>query len=101
RLASFAGYSLPPTVMDAMLFLLPRFSLSSHRVVENTQRVWELWSPNSSKNAYYPGVQETGSRFGKSLHSSMRRYDGHEGRFDPTISPQHYDKDRPWLGFIQ
>ncbi|KAF9542451.1 hypothetical protein CPC08DRAFT_802033 [Agrocybe pediades] len=101
RLASFAGYVLPPTVVDAMLFYLPRFSLCSHRVVESFQRSWELWSPNSSRVAYYPGAREMFARFGRSLHASMRRYDGHEGRFDPTISPQHYDKDRPWLGFIQ
>ncbi|KAF9537976.1 hypothetical protein CPC08DRAFT_771197 [Agrocybe pediades] len=101
RLASFAGYILPPTVVDAMLFFLPRFSLCSHRVVESFQRAWELWSLNSSRTVYYPGVQQIYSRFGQSLHASRRRYDGHEGRFDSTISPQHYDKNRPWLGFIQ
>ncbi|KAF9541393.1 hypothetical protein CPC08DRAFT_730812 [Agrocybe pediades] len=101
RLASFAGYMLPPTVVDAMLFFLPRFTLSSYRIVEHLQRSWELWSPNSSRLTFYPGAQKFGTRFAKSLPTSMRRYDGHEGRFDPTISPQHFDKERPWLGFIQ
>ncbi|KAF9544441.1 hypothetical protein CPC08DRAFT_799658 [Agrocybe pediades] len=101
RLASFAGYVLPPTVVDAMLFLLPCFTLCSHRIVENFQRSWELWSPNSTRSVFYPGAQEFGTRFGRSLSVSMRRYDGHEGRFDPTVSPQHFDKGRPWLGFIQ
>ncbi|KAF9542390.1 hypothetical protein CPC08DRAFT_730638, partial [Agrocybe pediades] len=101
RLASFAGYVFPPVVVDAMLFTLPRFSLSSHRIVECFQRSWELWSPNSSRYTFYPGVQEFGTRFGRSLPASMRRYDGHDGRFDPTVSPQHFDKERPWLAFIQ
>ncbi|KAF9538999.1 hypothetical protein CPC08DRAFT_771039 [Agrocybe pediades] len=100
-LASFAGYVLSPTVIDAMLFLLPRFALSSQRVVESLQRSWELWSPNSSRHVFYPGAQEFGTRFGQSIHASMHRYDGHEGRFDPTVTPQHFNKGRPWLGFIQ
>ncbi|KAF9536432.1 hypothetical protein CPC08DRAFT_771571 [Agrocybe pediades] len=101
RLASFTGYVLPPVVIVAMLFVLPRFTLSSHRIVESFQCSWELWSPNSSRQMFYPGAQEFGTRFGRSLHASMRRYDRHEGQFDPTVTPQHFDKDRPWLGFIQ
>ncbi|KAF9541310.1 hypothetical protein CPC08DRAFT_770635 [Agrocybe pediades] len=101
RLASFAGYMLPPTVVDAMLFFLPCFTLSSYRIVEHLQCSWELWSPNSSRSSFYPGARKFGTRFAKSLPASMRRYDGHEGRFDPTVSPQHFDKDRPWLGFVQ
>jgi hypothetical protein len=30
----------------------------------------------------------------------QRRFDGHLGRFDPTVSPQHYLPSRPWLAFI-
>ncbi|KAF4614902.1 hypothetical protein D9613_005607 [Agrocybe pediades] len=101
RLASFAGYSLPPTVLDAMLFLLPKFTLGAYRIVEGFQRIWELWSPNDERTVYYPGARQPGSKLGLSLPPAERRYDGHLGRYDPTMSPQLYDKGKPWLGFIQ
>ncbi|KAF9552100.1 hypothetical protein CPC08DRAFT_728886 [Agrocybe pediades] len=100
RLMSFAGYTLPPVVLDAMLFYLPCFVLCAYRVVECFSRVWEVWSPNDRRSVFYPGVRNTNIKLGLSLPPGMRRYDGHLGRFDPTVSPQAYDKNKPWLGFI-
>ncbi|KAF9547921.1 hypothetical protein CPC08DRAFT_648601, partial [Agrocybe pediades] len=100
RLMSFAGYTLPPVVLDAMLFYLPCFALCAYRVVECFSRVWEIWSPNDHRSAFYPGVRDTNVKLGLSLPAGMRRCDGHLGRFDPTVSPQAYDKSKPWLGFV-
>ncbi|KAF8193232.1 hypothetical protein K438DRAFT_1761939 [Mycena galopus ATCC 62051] len=46
-------------------------------------------------DAFQWRLPDSGSRFGRE-----RRYDGHLGKFDPTVTPQYYDKKRPWLAFI-
>ena len=100
RLESFAGYHTLPTVHDPMHFYLPRFTLRATRFVHAGERLWELWSPNSQRFAFYPGVSKPNLRFGKDVDLELRRADGHLGRFDPTVSPQHFDQTRPWLGYI-
>ncbi|KAF8239857.1 hypothetical protein L208DRAFT_1235734, partial [Tricholoma matsutake] len=54
--------------------------------------VWELWSPNSAQVMFYPGVPPTGFQ--------LRRYDGHLGRYDSTVSPQLLSAQHPWHRFI-
>lgn len=51
--------------------------------------------------AYYPGLRHSAASFGTDLPPSARRSDGHLGRFDYMVSPQHHNVDRPWLGFIR
>lgn len=101
RVRAFAGYWSAPATYDPLDFYLPEFSVLSHRVVLLRDRLWELWSPNAKEHAYYPGIQAPGAKQGTDLPSHLRRSDGHLGRFDYTVSPQHFDPSRPWLGFIR
>ncbi|KAF8951229.1 hypothetical protein BDZ97DRAFT_1932663 [Flammula alnicola] len=101
RLLSYAGYLFPPVMLDALCFFLPPFQMVSSRVVLWKKRVWEFWSPNSPRMPYYPGVRDPQMNFGHNQPPHLRRCDGHLGRFDPTVSPQHFDPARPWQGFIR
>ncbi|PPQ75596.1 hypothetical protein CVT26_001659 [Gymnopilus dilepis] len=100
RLCSFSGYSALPTTFGAMHFYLPKFNVVSRRTVQVKEKLWELWSPNSRQSEFYPGLADL-SKDLEGLPAHLRRSDGHLGRFDPTMSPQHYDASRPWLGFIR
>ena len=100
RLKSMAGYASLPTVDDALAYVLPPFSLASRRLVQVGQRLWELWSPNSDRVEYYPGVPEPDFSF-EEEDSRNRRADGHCGRFDPTVTPQVLDPARLWFPFVR
>lgn len=100
RLKSMAGYASLPTVDDALSYVLPPFELASHRIVQIGHRLWELWSPNSSRVEFYPGTAISGFPFEHELHQ-LRRADGHRGRFDPTINPQVLDHARLWYPFVR
>jgi hypothetical protein len=101
RLYAIAGYFTPPAVLPTMNFLLRTFTSISSRFIALGTRTIELWSPNSNQTPFYPGLREPSFASGKKLSPSFRRSDGHVGRFDPTVSPQHYDPRFPWLGFIK
>lgn len=101
RLSSFTGYHCVPTTHDGMDFYLPEFNLAARRVVRIKDRMWEIWSPNSTTHAYYPGTRDDSVLLGAGLPKNLRRGDGHMGRFDYTVVPQHFDVERPWLGFIK
>ena len=101
RLKSFAGYAERPVVQDTLSYFIPAFSVVSSRLVAFRNQLFEIWSPNSAQTPFYPGVRDFTVRLTTSLHPSQRRCDGHMGRFDPTISPQHYNPQLPWLPFIR
>lgn len=101
RLKAFTGYMDVPTTYDAMEFYLPPFSVRAHRVVHIRDRLWELWSPNATQHAYYPGVRDETTFTETDVSTELRRQDGHLGRFDHTVSAQYFDPRRPWLGFIR
>lgn len=101
RLHALTGYLTTPSTFDAMVFYLPKFSVTAHRFVQIRDRLWELWSPNSREHAYYPGIRNDTLSLGSDLPMELRRSDGHLGRFDYTVSPQHFDDQKPWLGFIR
>ncbi|PPR06046.1 hypothetical protein CVT26_007519 [Gymnopilus dilepis] len=101
RLASAAGYQCPPTVTEAMTFYLPAFEVRSRRIVCIDSQIWEIWSPNSTACPFYPGLRDLSVDLEKDLPADRRRCDGHLGRFDPTVSPQYFEPERPWLGFIR
>lgn len=94
------GYASRLAVFDAMLFYLPPFSSITTRTMQLKDMFLELWSPNSSCQAYYPRVSDR-TVLGIGLEPPKRQCDSHLGRFDYMISPQHFDKERPWLGFIK
>jgi hypothetical protein len=101
RLYSIAGYLDLPAVYSTMKFLLPKFSIVSSRFATVGTKVLELWSPNSFQHVFYPGLRTPSLDIGINLPSELRRCDGHAGRFDPVVSPQHYDARNPWHGFIK
>jgi hypothetical protein len=101
RLKSFAGYLAAPSIYDAMHFFLPSFRLKSSRVVKINDRRWELWSPNSERSMFYPGRRSKELDLEDPADKGLMRCDGHLGRFDPTVSPQHFDPEQPWLGFVR
>jgi hypothetical protein len=100
RLLSIHGYDHLPLVDDTLRFKLPRFRQHSGRLVASGRHVWELWSPNSSQVAFYPGVSPTDFQLSCCSDEMQRRYDGHLGRYDPTVSPQLLSERTPWRGFI-
>ena len=101
RLKSFAGYLAMPSIYDAMHFFLPSFCPKSSRIVKIDSRRWELWSPNSERSTFYPGLRSMELDLENPVDKGMMHCDGHLGRFDPTVSPQHFDPQQPWLGFVR
>ena len=94
------GYFKPPVADDTLSLILPPFSRMYSRLVAVSGKTWELWSPNSVIDVYYPGIRAPGYKVAMAEDMTKRRLDGHLGRFDPTKSPQHYDPLQPWLPFI-
>lgn len=101
RLLAMTGYSVNPMTFDAMLFYLPPFSSITSRVVRVQDKMWELWTPNSACHAFYPGLSDGETVLGTELPPTSRQSDGHLGRFDYSLNAQHFDKWRPWLGFMK
>ncbi|KJA21724.1 hypothetical protein HYPSUDRAFT_55253 [Hypholoma sublateritium FD-334 SS-4] len=101
RLASFAGYHDVPLVYAVMFFFLPAFTLMTYRFVHVKTQFYELWSPNSRQKPYYAGLPDPNFKAGRHLKTQLRRCDGHTGRFDPTVSPQHFVTAFPWFGYIR
>ncbi|KDR65386.1 hypothetical protein GALMADRAFT_148730 [Galerina marginata CBS 339.88] len=101
RLKSFAGYTAPPVLMDGLSYFLPPFSVITTRLVTFGVRLFEIWSPNSSQTVYYPGVSAPNAPGGMGLPEHLRRCDGTLGRFDPTLSPQYFNPQYPFLPFIR
>lgn len=100
RMSNF-GYYEPPVVDDTLSLILPLFSRMYSRLVAVAGKTWELWSPNSVIDAYYPGIRAPGYKVAMIEDMTKRRFDGHLGRFDPTKAPQHYDPRQPWLLFVR
>ncbi|KDQ31747.1 hypothetical protein PLEOSDRAFT_1100279 [Pleurotus ostreatus PC15] len=70
------------------------------RDVSIAGRCFELWSPNSRRLPFYPGIKVPGVDL-EDLARGKKRYDGHLGPLDPTYHPQHYQPRRPYLPFIR
>ena len=101
RRKSCFGYFEPPVVDDTLSFLLPPFSRVHSRTVVMKGETWEVWSPNSLVDAFYPGIRAPGYKVAMEVDPTKRRFDGHLGCFDPTKSPQHYDPRQPWLALVR
>ena len=100
RIASIGGYNDFPLIDDTLAFKLPRFRQFSGKLVAIGQRSWELWSPNSRQFPFFPGVLLPDFLLSCPEDETRRRYDGHLGRFDFTVSPQYLSEQFPWRGFI-
>ncbi|KAJ3753226.1 hypothetical protein EV360DRAFT_87977 [Lentinula raphanica] len=105
RLGIFAGYDISPVVDDRLSFVFPEGCRKSARIVsydDQEEEMFgpglriELWSPNSFKYPFFPGIRPTDT----SPHTPYHRIDGHFGRFDPSRNPQYFDILRPYLPFI-
>ncbi|KAJ8694531.1 hypothetical protein PTI98_007195 [Pleurotus ostreatus] len=98
RLRCGAGLEQSPVWTDPVTFRFPtppaNYTYAGRLVVTEYAHA-EIWSPNSTFLDFYPGRAPP-----KSEHNTPSpRYDGTLGRFDPTIFPQAYDPDMPWLAF--
>ncbi|KAF9471037.1 hypothetical protein BDN70DRAFT_939242 [Pholiota conissans] len=101
RLLSIAGYYCPPVIIDVLSYWLPPFKRLSSRFVAIGCRKWELWSPNSPTAPFYPGLHDSTFSVESDPPETLQRGDGHCGRFDPTVSPQVFSTDQPWLPFVR
>ncbi|KAJ6482265.1 hypothetical protein C8R47DRAFT_1217923 [Mycena vitilis] len=100
RLRSFHGYSDVPVLDPWFEWKLPKGIRYYGREILSEGHRYEAWSCNSLRDAFYPGLRHESVALVKQPVMKQCRYDGHLGRFDPTINPQPYDAQRPWLGFI-
>lgn len=100
RLLSIAGYDDEPIIDNSFSIRLPRLTQRSGRIVRTAGGVLELWLPNSDILPFYPGVAPRSFRMEIPSKIMERRYDGHLGRFDFTMSPQCYDKNHQWRGYV-
>ncbi|KAJ3709509.1 hypothetical protein C8R42DRAFT_730030 [Lentinula raphanica] len=106
RSGIFEGYAALPAVDDRLSFTFPEGCRKSARVVtfeEGEDDMFgqalhlELWSPNSFKYPFFPGLSSAESR-NPPLYP---RIDSHRGRFDPSRNPQYFDVRQPHLSFIR
>ncbi|KAJ3765480.1 hypothetical protein FB446DRAFT_795006 [Lentinula raphanica] len=106
RVGVFAGYDTLPIVDDRLSFTFPEGCRKSARIVSyedqedemfSPELRIELWSPNSFKYPFFPGVRPVELP----SHNPYNRIDGHFGRFDPSRNPQYFDPRRPYLPFIR
>ncbi|KAJ7499114.1 hypothetical protein FB451DRAFT_1161682 [Mycena latifolia] len=104
RVPSFSDYGQPLKVDVSLPFKLPTTAHSHERQVSYKGTRYRIWSPNSQQDPYYPG------RFISNIplphdpplpDRTLRRFDGHLGPQDPTISPQYFNIWEPWLPFIK
>ncbi|KAJ7898781.1 hypothetical protein B0H13DRAFT_804404 [Mycena leptocephala] len=100
-LASFHGYGSPPIDIGQPYALPPNLIRRHSRTVVVNERCFEIWSPNSKQDPYFPGPLAQVDEWGSSLRPvSEGRWDGQLGPCDPTISPQYYNSWEPWQAFI-
>ncbi|KAJ3730729.1 hypothetical protein C8R42DRAFT_637399 [Lentinula raphanica] len=102
----FGGYEQLPVIDDRLPFVFPEGRCQSSRIVSLTEdedellspeRALELWSPNSARKPFYPGLNpELGH-----IVPPLPFVDGHQGRFDPTRNPQYFDPNQPYLPFLR
>lgn len=100
RVRGLSDWDSLPVVHDGLDFFIPPQSLANLRHIAIGNRRWEIWSPNSSTIAYYPGLPPSNYTWRSDSDPSQRRIDGSLGRFDYTLCPQHYVASKPWLPFI-
>jgi hypothetical protein len=109
RLYSLFDYDTAPVIDGGLLSRLPQLSQRVGRTVKINSQEWEAWSPNSSVTPFLPGLAASAAPPAPSpilfLDTPLpdweqRRYDGHLGRFDYTVSPQQFSPIAPWKGFI-
>ncbi|KAF8075205.1 hypothetical protein FPV67DRAFT_1665935 [Lyophyllum atratum] len=104
RLPSYAGYEDQPVIDHRFPFHrveAPRFDQLCGRIVHTRPYAprYLLWSFNSRQTPFFPGTSAEVVSLRPDDEVSHRRFDGHLGRFDPTVSPQ-YLSEKVWRGFI-
>ncbi len=101
RLMPDAGYGDDPGPIPYISkLLIPGTSPKVARDVSIAGRRFELWSPNSRRLPFYPGIKTPGVDL-EDLSQGKKSYDGHLGPLDPTYHPQHYQPRRPYLPFVR
>lgn len=101
RLMPDAGYRDDPGPVPFLSkFIIPGDKPKVARDVTLAGRRFEIWSPNSRRLPFYPGIKAPGVDL-EDLAKGKKRYDGHLGPLDPTYHPQHYQSRRPYLPFVR
>lgn len=100
RLYSSHGYDRCPAVDDSFLCRLLPLRQRTGRLIRVDRRTFEIWSPNSGAHPFLPGIVPQGFTESVPTERAGRRYDGHLGPFDHTVSPQMFRSDAPWRGYI-
>ncbi|KAK7052696.1 hypothetical protein R3P38DRAFT_2502213, partial [Favolaschia claudopus] len=85
-----AGYYFLATYDTSMTFELRQLPRVTSRIVRLENRVFELWSPNSTQLPFLPGERRPGFIAQAPRILEDRRYDGHLGRFDCLYTPQYW-----------
>ena len=101
RRSSATGYLARPCVDSRLDAQLPPFEIRAHRTVQIGDEAWELWSPNSQRCPFLPGLIEDTLRVEVADGRSERRSDGHLGRFDPCVSPQYSSGHPAWAPLVR
>ncbi|KDQ26075.1 hypothetical protein PLEOSDRAFT_160672 [Pleurotus ostreatus PC15] len=101
RLMPNAGYADDPGPIPFLSkLIIPGDYPKVARDVTIAGRRFEIWSPNSRRLPFYPGIKAPGVDL-EDLAKGKKRYDGHLGPLDPTYHPQHYQPRRPYLPFVR
>ncbi|KAJ7440084.1 hypothetical protein B0H11DRAFT_1933972 [Mycena galericulata] len=100
--ANFDGYETEPLVDPSFVHAIPQIH-TCDRIIAVSGRLFEISSPNSHQHPYYPGpLPPMPDSVGDPFPSDTeRRFDGHIGPGDPTLSPQCYNPAEPYLPFIR
>ena len=79
RRKSISGYFKPPVVDNILSLILLPFSQVHRRIVTMLGKTWQIWSPNSVIDVYYPGIRAPGYKVIMAEDKIQRRFDGHLG----------------------
>ncbi|KAJ7161451.1 hypothetical protein C8R43DRAFT_1123897 [Mycena crocata] len=101
RLSCASGYNDVPDVYTALNFDFHHLPRVSSRFVKLGDRLFELWSCNSTQLPYFPGVRSPSYLPVIPEDHAERRYDGHAGKHDCLYAPQYWRADTEHWPFLR
>lgn len=103
RLTSNTGYDLPRQVLTSLAAKVPRFEIYAGSIVCQNGVFYEVWSMNSKRQPYCSGLPSATEKPNYPFYAAeirLRRFDGHIGPYDSSVSPQLLDREHPWRVLI-
>ncbi|KAJ7756893.1 hypothetical protein DFH07DRAFT_959028 [Mycena maculata] len=73
-----------------MSFELRQLPHITSRIVRMGDRIFKLWSPNSTQLPFFPGFRRADFDVSTPVNPAERRYNGHRGRMDCLHVPQYF-----------